>query len=192
MSATETLIAYKFLKILSTPWREQEAFALGIIDAKGNILRPMSSLKTNAEKQAYTIVHRLVWNIKRLLDRVPASQTRIGSFAAGLWLLKEATGSNPGGAIESTFVSYLRQHGRAKRDILNETFDSMFGSHNTIAPGVYVVDNKSLDHHGQSVVVEKAIHPFGDFLFTPLYKIEIGAGSSVHKVVVSHGDLRSI
>lgn len=90
MSAiVDTFIAYQFIKILSTPWIETDAYKLGIIDDKGNVLIPHNQLKSNRQKKAYTIFHRLVWNIKRLLDKLPTGKTRLTSFATALWLLKE-------------------------------------------------------------------------------------------------------
>lgn len=88
-SAVDLFVAYQFVKLLSTPWEETDAYKLGIIDEKGEILKRRRQLRTSEEKKAYTIFHTLVWNIKRILDKLPPSRTRLGSFAASLWLLKE-------------------------------------------------------------------------------------------------------
>ena len=82
-------IAYQFVKILSTPWVETDAYALGIIDDKGTVLKKSRTLRTTKEKAAYTMIHRLIWNIKRLLDKLPPTKTRLGSFASALWMLRE-------------------------------------------------------------------------------------------------------
>ena len=58
---------YKFLRILTTPFGITDAFKLGIIDEKGKILKKKSKLKTIAEKESYTMMHRLVWKLKRLI-----------------------------------------------------------------------------------------------------------------------------
>ena len=59
MSVVDTVVAYKFIRLLSTPWEKTDAFKLGIIDDKGNILKKRKDLKTSAEKNAYTIFHTL-------------------------------------------------------------------------------------------------------------------------------------
>tara|TARA_R100000458_G_C8274889_1_gene249876 strand:- start:1904 stop:2467 length:564 start_codon:yes stop_codon:yes gene_type:complete len=87
--AFDLFVAYKFIRILTTPYKKTDAYKLGIIDDKGNLLKKRKDLKTGTEKKAYTIIHTLVWNIKRLLDKLPATKTRLGSFAVALWLLKE-------------------------------------------------------------------------------------------------------
>ena len=62
---------YKFLRILTTPWESTDAFKLGIIDEKGTILKKHKTLLKIEEKEAYTMMHRLVWKLKRLMEKVP-------------------------------------------------------------------------------------------------------------------------
>lgn len=79
-------IVYQFIKRLSTPFDETEAFRLGLIDDKGKRLKKAS---TKEEKDAMTYFDRLIFNMKRLLAKVPGGNTRMGSYAAALLLLKE-------------------------------------------------------------------------------------------------------
>ena len=60
MSVVDTVVAYKFIKILSTPWKKTDAYKLGIIDDKGTVLKKRKDLKTSEEKKAYTIFHTLI------------------------------------------------------------------------------------------------------------------------------------
>ena len=84
--------AYRFIKLLVTPWEKTEAFELGIIDAEGKVVKRTSQLTTTEEKSAYTVFHRLVFNIKRLLNKLPFGQTKLASWATALYLIKEETG----------------------------------------------------------------------------------------------------
>ena len=83
---------YQFLKKLVTPFDKTKAFELGIIDEKGKILKRRRDLKTKDEKEAYTLSDTLIWNIKKLLGNVPGGQSRIASYAAALFLIKEQHG----------------------------------------------------------------------------------------------------
>ena len=83
---------YQFLKKLVTPFEKTKAFELGIIDEKGKILKIRRDLKTKDEKEAYTLSDTLIWNIKKLLGKVPGGQSRIASYAAALFLIKEQHG----------------------------------------------------------------------------------------------------
>ena len=80
---------YKFLRILTTPWESTDAFKLGIVNEKGKILKKHRKLKLDKEKEAYTLMHRLVWKLKRLMEKIPFGKSRLASYAAALWLIKE-------------------------------------------------------------------------------------------------------
>ena len=68
MSAiVDTYITYRIIKTLVTPWDEQDAYKLGIINDKGKVLKKYRELKTSKEKAAYTVLIRFVFNLKRIL-----------------------------------------------------------------------------------------------------------------------------
>lgn len=85
----DAIIAYRILRKLTTPFEETDAFKLGIIDKQGKILRKFSELNSPEERDAYTLLDRLVWRVKRILERVPGENKKIASFAAALALIKE-------------------------------------------------------------------------------------------------------
>lgn len=80
---------YEFIKKLITPFDKTKAFELGIIDETGKVLKKRSSLKTTEEREAYTLSDTLIFNLKKILGKIPGGKTRIASFAAALFLLKE-------------------------------------------------------------------------------------------------------
>ena len=82
------VMAYKILKDLGTPWNEYEAFDLGLIDDKGKKLKSPSSSK---EKDAYTSYMKIVFNLKRLLQKV-VGKSNFAQKAVSLMLLKESEG----------------------------------------------------------------------------------------------------
>lgn len=89
----DLVVAYKFLKKLTTPFKDTEAFKLGIIDEDGKILKKANTLQTKEEKDAYGYFDRLVFNLKKLLEKVPGGKSRLASYAAALYLIKES--ANP-------------------------------------------------------------------------------------------------
>jgi len=80
---------YQFLKKLVTPFEKTDAFKLGIIDEKGKILKRRRDLETSEEKDAYNLSDTLIWNIKKLMGKIPGGKSRIASYAAALYLIKE-------------------------------------------------------------------------------------------------------
>ena len=90
--AADLFYAFRFLKLLVTKWENVPAFKLGLIDKKGQRIKAVK-IETPAQKSAYTVFHRLVFNIKRLLMKIPGVSTgRLASYAAALFLIREHTG----------------------------------------------------------------------------------------------------
>ena len=82
-------LVYSFLKRLTTPFTEWEAFKLGIIDTEGNVLKKRNTFRTFAEKDAFGIFDVVILNIKKLLAKLPGGSTRLASYAAALYHMKE-------------------------------------------------------------------------------------------------------
>ena len=102
--AIDLLITYRVIKLLVTPWNKHEAYKYGIIDDNGKVLRRARELRTSKEKDSYTLLHRFVFNLKRLLAFVPGGKSKLGTYAAALGLLlKEQKDVN---AIEIERVLY--------------------------------------------------------------------------------------
>ena len=89
--AADIYYTFRFLKTLVTKWEDMPAYKLGIIDDNGTYIFDKEKSMTGEEKDAYTIFHRLVFNIKRLMQKVPCGRSRLASYAAALFLLREHT-----------------------------------------------------------------------------------------------------
>lgn len=85
----DSVIAYRILHMLVTPFDKTEAFRLGIIDKHGKELKRMKDLNTVAERDAYSILHRMVFRLKRIVEKVPVENKKLASFTAALALIKE-------------------------------------------------------------------------------------------------------
>jgi len=108
--AVDLVITYRVVKLLATPFEKQEAFKYGIIDKDGKVLRKFRTLKTTAEKKAYTMLHRFVFNLKRILARVGLGG-RLGTFAVALALLlrEDKRYEEHKSLIESAVITYLKE-----------------------------------------------------------------------------------
>jgi hypothetical protein len=85
----DNLIAARLLYMLVTPFEKTEAFKLGIVDANGKVLRPASTLKTDNEKDAYNYLTRLVFNVKRLINKLPGGENNLKNLTAAYFMVKE-------------------------------------------------------------------------------------------------------
>ena len=116
----DLLIAYRVVKLLVTPFEKQEAFKQGIIDKDGNVLKKYNTLTATKDKQSYTILHRFVFNLKRILNKVGLGG-RLGSFAVALGLLLKENKEyvQHKALIESAVISYLKETNQYDQ-LLNE------------------------------------------------------------------------
>jgi hypothetical protein len=87
--AVDLFVTYRFLKLLVTPWKKQEAYKLGIIDDKGKNLIKSKDFEREDQRTAFTLLHRLVFNCKRIMQKIPFIRSQLGTYAAALFLLKE-------------------------------------------------------------------------------------------------------
>ena len=114
--AIDLFVTYRFIKLLVTPFEKQEAYKLGVIDKDGNrILQPGTNkptiLRTIDEKNSYTVLHKLVFNIKKLFAKVPGLRTKLGSYAAALFLLKDTFKEDVDPKMwEQEFMKYLKEN----------------------------------------------------------------------------------
>ena len=85
----DSVIALRILRLLTQPFDKTDAYKLGIIDEKGKELKRMSQLNTVKERDAYTILHRMVFRLKKIIEKVPIENKKLVSYAAALSLIKE-------------------------------------------------------------------------------------------------------
>ena len=146
--AVDLVITYRVIKLLVTPFEKQEAFKQGIIDKDGNVLKKYKTLKTRAEKKSYTILHRFIFNLKRILKRVGLGG-KLGTFAVALATLlrEDKRYEEHKSLIESAVITYLKDT-EQYNTILKEEGDVMTSEpeqevvSNCFGVDVYEVDNK--------------------------------------------------
>ena len=153
--AVDLFVTYRFLKLLVTPFEKQEAYKLGIIDKKGKNLIKSKNLETEEQRQAYTLLHRLVFNCKKIMSKIPLVRTQIGTYAAALFLLKEHY--NIKGMDERAVTKYLMENNLI--DFSNTISEEVIGIGNMLPMGEYklrdmgTADDDEVDAQKGHVVV---------------------------------------
>ena len=116
----DLLITYRVIKLLVTPFEKTGAFKAGIINKDGKVLIKFKKV-TGTAKKHYTILHRFVFNLKRILGKVGLGSS-LGSFAVALALLikEDRSYAQHKDSIESAIVTYLKEE-NLYDDVLNES-----------------------------------------------------------------------
>ena len=129
--AGDLVYTFRFLKMLVTPFENTKAYELGIIDKDGKRIKT-KSVESSDEKSAYTAFHRLVYNIKRLMAKVPGGSSSIASYAAALYLVKEKLELS-----DNSIRKIMEDCGVSPMDILAEDNRWFQLDNYQLAPGVY-------------------------------------------------------
>ena len=130
--AIDLFVTYRFLKLLTTPFEKVDAYKFGIIDKQGNRIKkpnstkPAVELATSELANSYTILHKLVFNIKKIFAKVPGLRTKVGTYAAALFLLKDTFKEQleDPDMFEKEFMKYLKEEGM---ELDNEISEEVIG-----------------------------------------------------------------
>jgi len=158
--AIDLFVTYRFLKLLTTPFEKQDAFKLGIIDKDGNRIRqpkstkPAVELATSELKNAYTILHKLVFNVKKLFNKVPGLRTKVGTYAAALFLLKDTfkESVDDPDMFEKEFMKYLKEEGI---EMDNSISEEVIGFGEILPKGNYVLKQDILNKQEEELSAKK-------------------------------------
>jgi hypothetical protein len=161
--AVDLFVTYRFIKLLTTPFDKTEAFKLGIIDENGNRIMPdpvggvrqtkPATLGTTAEKNAYTILHKLIFNIKKIFSKVPGLRTKVGTYAAALFLLKDTfkESVDDPDMFEKEFMKYLKEEGH---ELDNTMSEEVIGFGEVLPKGEYTLVNDILNKEEEELTVK--------------------------------------
>jgi len=148
--AIDLFVTYRFLKLLTTPFNKTDAYKFGIIDDKGNRIKeegstlPKVKLATSQLQNSYTILHKLVFNIKKIFEKVPGLRTKVGTYAAALFLLKDTFKESVDDQhmFEKEFMKYLKEN---NIEFDNEISEEVIGFGEVLPKGEYVLVNDILN-----------------------------------------------
>ena len=186
--STDLVYTFRFLRLLTTPWEETNAFKLGLIDDQGKKIKKPQSTE---EKSAYNLFHRLVYNVKKLINKVPGGKSKIASYAAALLLLKETHDLS-----DASLEKILNECGVDLLDFLSEETSWFKTADGMLSPGIYRLDvddkmvNTTCEEFGNrkdSIRVPNDCYPVDNLFGLDIY--EVIHTSTNQKMYVTAGEL---
>ena len=170
--AADTVYAFRFIRMLVLDWKDWDAYKAGVIDENGK--RVKSVKIDNLEKSStWTPFISLCANIKRLLSKVPGGGSRLGSFAAALFLIKEKTGMT-----DKEIKQICEKVGIEPLDFLNENSEWFVLEDKQLSHGVYRLrDSKVLNstieemcNAKDQIRILEDCYPVGDVFGVDIYE----------------------
>ena len=172
--AVDLVITYRVIKLLVTPFERQAAFRYGIIDKDGKVLRKYTSLKKREEKNAYTQLHRFVFNLKRIINFIPGGKSKLGTYAAALGLLLKENKDINMVELERDLYKHLSENNLIKLDDdMKESVGFDF-----LPMGKYIITDQLEDLNGNAtadtgdvVYTTEDQKPFDNYFGVNLYNV---------------------
>ena len=148
--AADLAYTFRFIRMLVMDWKNWDAYKEGLIDENGKRIKSVK-MDTDAKKSAYTPFIRLAANTKRLLSKIPGGGSKLGSFAAGLFLIKEQYG-----LTDDDLDKILTKMEIDVLDFLNEDNQWFVLEDKSISPGIYrIKDEKIINSTYEPMVLPK-------------------------------------
>lgn len=169
--AGDIYYSFRFVKLLTTPWSETDAYKLGIIDENGKRDKSVK-LDNDEKKTAYSTFIRLVFNLKRLLEKIPGGRNTLASYAAALFLLKEKYELS-----DKSIDKILKQCKIDPLDLMAESSTWYVLEDGQLSPGVYRlredrVTSLDVDVNSKDTVrVLPESYPIGEMLGLAIYEV---------------------
>jgi len=191
--AIDLLITYRVIKMLVTPFEKTDAYKYGIIDKNGKVLRKSKTLKLPKEKDAYTILHRFVFNLKRIINFIPGGKSKIGTYAAALGLLLKEDKDLNTIELERVLYKHLVDNDLISfGDDLKESVDF-----NHLKEGKYIITDTLEDLNGNKtaeigdiVYTTENQKPFDNYFGVNLYHV-INEDTK-EKIIVSEDNIERV
>jgi hypothetical protein len=141
-SAADLVYTIRFLKLLVTKFEDTDAFKAGIIDKDGKKNKDFNTNSMDdreAYRDHYTPFHRLVFNLKRIMAKVPGGQSVVARYGAALALIKEH-----GELSDARVLQIHEETGIDILDVLAEEHQWFMVDGNTLGEGIYRMKNESM------------------------------------------------
>lgn len=172
--AADLAFTFRFIRMLVLDWKDWDAYKLGIIDENGKRIKA-TRLDDDEKKSAYTPFIRLAANVKRLLSKIPGGSTKLGSFAAALFLIKEKYDLS-----DATLDRIIEKLDIDPLDIMLEQNTWFVLEDQSISPGVYrLYEDKVLNGTADDIVnakdqirIHESCYPIGNVFGIDIYEAE--------------------
>jgi chitinase len=170
--AADLAFTFRFIRMLVLDWKSWDAYKLGIINDEGKRDKNVK-IDTDEKKSAYTPFIRMAANLKRLLGSIPGGSSKLGSFAAALYLIKEHHNIS-----DNQINKILEEFGIDPIDFLLEENSWFVIDNKMLSPGVYrIYEDKLLKDSLDDIVFAKDqiriledTYPVGDVLGIDIYE----------------------
>lgn len=147
-------LVYQFLKRLTMSFDAWPSFKTGVINDKGEILIKKKD-RSREQNNSFGKFDLMILKLKKLLAKIPGGSTKLASYAAALWLIKENNEYADEALMEQQLVSYINY---IKENVdVNKRFDLMFEDTIINSVGTGKIDGIGIGPRGEPGISKTAM-----------------------------------
>jgi len=194
IKVADTAFALRLLRLMTMKPEKTGAFKAGIIDKDFNLKKDKKDF-TNDDKKVYTLFHKLAFNLRKLIRKVPlVGKLTLSSYLAALWLIKDHTEMND------------EEIGKVLNEVLDINYkeiplveNSLFiNKQHRLVEGTYILNKdlllpitgEPLVMKGTEVIVKEDCEPCGKIFETPVFKVY--HPKTKHYIYVTQEELKDV
>lgn len=186
--------ALRLLRLMTMPVEKTGAFKAGIIDKNYKLIKDKKEL-TGDDRKVYTTFHKLAFNLRKLIRKVPVvGKLSLSSYLAALWLIKDHTEMTD----EDISKVLSEVTGKNLEDITLVETTLFINKNNQLEKGTYILNknlllpitSEELVKEGTEVIVDESKKPCGSILGTPVF--EVYHPKTKNRVYITPGDIKDV
>lgn len=194
IKVADTAFALRLLRLMTMPVEKTGAYKAGLIDKEYKLVKDKKDFTIN-DKKVYTMFHKLAFNLRKLIRKVPLiGKLSLSSYLAALWLIKDHTEMSD----EEISKVLTEVTGTNIKDIPLVETTLFINKNNQLEKGTYVlnknlllpISGEELVKEGTEVVVNESCQPCGSILGSPVF--EVYHPKTGNRVYITLGDLKNV
>jgi len=194
IKVADTAFALRLLRLMTMPAEKTGAFKAGLIDKDFKLVKDKKEFTPN-DKKVYTMFHKLAFNLRKLIRKVPlVGKLTLSSYLAALWLIKDHTEMS-----DEEIRDVLTEVTGTNIEDIPLVENSLFINKNyQLEKGTYILNKnlllpttgEELIQGGTEVIVNESKIPCGSILGTPVF--EVYHPKTKSKVYITPGDITDV
>tara|TARA_Y100000004_G_C8905328_1_gene408408 strand:- start:261 stop:869 length:609 start_codon:yes stop_codon:yes gene_type:complete len=194
IKVADTAFALRLLRLMTMPVEKTGAYKAGIIDKEYKLVKDKKEL-TPADKKVYTLFHKLAFNLRKLIRKVPLlGKLTLSSYLAALYLIKDHTEMSDD-EIKNVLTEVTDINIEDIPLLENSLFINKFSQ---LEKGTYILNKnlllpmtaEELVLKGTEVIVNESCKPCGSILGAPVF--EVYHPKTKNKVYITLGDIKDV
>lgn len=194
IKVADTAFALRLLRLMTMPVEKTGAYKAGLIDKEYKLVKDKKEFSLS-DKKVYTMFHKLAFNLRKLIRKVPLiGKVSLSSYLAALWLIKDHTEMSD----EEISNVLTEVTGTNIKDIPLIETTLFINKNNQLEKGTYVlnknlllpISGEELVKEGTEVIVNESCKPHSSILGTPVF--EVYHPKTKNRVYITPGDITHV